>query len=299
MWFKNLCLYKLETEFPFDAENLDQRLAREVFRPCGTMDPESAGWISPLGDAHPSLVHAANGYLMVCLKEENKIMPATVIKEALAERIGQVEDQEMRKVRKKEKDRLKDEIIIDMLPRAFTRSRRNYAYVDPHAGWLVVDAPTWRRAEELTERLRDVLGSLRITPPQLDSAPQAVMTRWLSSEQLPPDFGLGDECVLADPQLEGAEVRCKRQDLGSGEIKAHIRAGKRVSRLALHWQDRLSFVLDADMGIRRLRFGDVVQDEGDNSESASDLERFDSDFSIMTLELARLIPRIMEVMEER
>ena len=298
MWFKNLCLFKLETGFPHDADNLEQRLAAEAFQPCGRLDQESAGFAPPLGDGHESLVHAANGYLMICLREESKLMPAAVVKEALDDRIGAIEAEEARKVRKREKERLRDEIIIDMLPRAFSRNRRTYAYIDPHDGWIVVDAGTWKKAEEVTERLRDALGTLPIAPPQPDSAPQAVMTRWVSREQTPTDFELGDECVLTDPQLEGAEVRCKRQDLHSGEIKAHLTAGKQVSRLALHWRERMSFTLDADMSIKRLRFNDVVQEDSSDMEAEGAAERFDSDFSIMTLELARLIPRVMAVMQD-
>ncbi len=297
MWFKNLCFYKLESEFPFDAENLEQRLERHVFQPCGKLDLDSGGWTAPIGDGHESLVHAANGYLMVCLKEEGKILPAAVIKEALTERVQLIEEQEMRKVRKREKDRLKDEVLLDMLPRAFSRSRRTYAYIDPHDGWLVVDAPSWKKAEELTERLRDALGSLPIVPPQLDTAPQAVMTRWLATDQVPPDFSIGDECVLTDPQLEGAEVRCKRLDLTSSEVKTHLKAGKLVSRLSLDWQERMRFVLDADMSVKRLKFSDVVQDDSGDMEAENEAERFDSDFSIMTLELARLIPRVMAVID--
>lgn len=297
MWFKNLCFYKLESDFPFDAENLEQRLERHAFQPCGKLDLDSGGWTAPIGDGHESLVHAANGYLMVCLKEESKILPAAVIKEALTERVQLIEEQEMRKVRKREKDRLKDEVLLDMLPRAFSRSRRTYAYIDPHDGWLVVDASSWKKAEELTERLRDALGSLPIVPPQLDTAPQAVMTRWLATDQVPSDFGIGDECVLTDPQLEGAEVRCKRLDLSSSEVKTHLKAGKLVSRLALDWQERMSFVLDADMSVKRLKFSDVVQDDSGDTEAESAAERFDADFSIMTLELARLIPRLMTVIE--
>ncbi len=297
MWFKNLCFYKLESEFPFDAENLEQRLERHTFQPCGKLDLDSGGWTAPIGDGHEALVHAANGYLMVCLKEESKILPAAVIKEALTDRVQLIEEQEMRKVRKREKDRLKDEVLLDMLPRAFSRSRRTYAYIDPHDGWLVVDASSWKKAEELTERLRDALGSLPIVPPQLDTAPQAVMTRWLATDRVPSDFSIGDECVLTDPQLEGAEVRCKRLDLSSSEVKTHLKAGKLVSRLALDWQERMSFVLDADMSVKRLKFSDVVQDDNGDLEAESEAERFDADFSIMTLELARLIPRLMAVID--
>ena len=296
MWFKNLCLYQFESAFPLDAEALADKLAAFAFRPCGKLDLEAAGWASPLGDAHEPLVYAAGGYLMICLKEENKLLPASVIKEVLDERVGELQDKEARKIRKREKDRLKDEIVIDLLPRAFSRTRRTYAYIDTREGWMVVDAGTWNKAEDLTERLRDALGSLPITPPQLETAPQAVMTRWLATGQMPPDFSLGEECVLVDPELEGGEVRCKRQDLTANEVRNHISAGKRVGRLALNWQDRMSFLLDADSSVKRLRFNDVIAEDNGDLEAESDLERFDSDFSVMTLELARLIPRLMEVL---
>lgn len=296
MWFKNVCPYILEQDFPLEGDGLDERLARDGFQPCGRLDLESRGWSAPLGDGYTQLVHAAGGCLMMALKEEGKLMPAAVVRESLQERVQVIEEQEGRKVRKKEKDRLKDEIILDLLPRAFTRSKRTFGYLDTRNGWLLVDAASWKKAEEFSERLRDALGTLPLAPPEPDTAPQAVMTRWLTRDAAPSDFTLGDECVLIDPELEGGEVRCKRLDLSSSEVKSHIKAGKRVSRLALTWQERVNFILDADMSIKRLRFLDAVQDERADTEAHTDAERFDSDFTIMHLELARFIPRLLDVM---
>src|SRR5690606_23539546 len=111
-----------------------------------------------------TLVHSANGALLICLREEKKLLPASVVREALDERIREVEDREMRKVRKREREQLKEEIIFELLPRAFTRSTNTYGYIDTQAGMVVVDASTWRKAEHFTERLRDALGSLPIAP---------------------------------------------------------------------------------------------------------------------------------------
>ena len=284
MWFKNVCLYTLDQPFPYDAEALDERLARDAFEPCGSLDMESGGWSPPLGDGASQLVHATGACLMMAVKEESKLLPAGVIREALDERVQAIEAQEARKVRKKEKDRIKDEIVHDLLPRAFSRSKRTFGYIDTRNGWLVVDAANWKKAEEFVERLRDCLGSLALEPPEAEQAPQQVMTRWLTEQPPPSDFTLGDECVLVDPELEGGEVRCKRLDLASSEVTNHIKAGKRVARLALTWQERMSFL-------------DAVQDERAETETHSDAERFDNDFAIMSLELARLIPRLREVME--
>ena len=297
MWFKNLCLYNLEQAFPHDAEALHERLARDAFQPCGRLDMESGGWSAPLGDGYEMLVHGAGNALMMALKEESKLLPAGVIREAMQDRVRLIEEQEGRKVRKKEKDRLKDEIVLDLLPRAFSRSKRTFGYIDADNQWLLVDAANWNKAEAFSERLRDVLGTLPLSPPAMDTSPQATMTRWLTRDATPSDFALGDECVLVDPELEGGEVRCKRLDLSSSEVKSHIKAGKRVARLALTWQDRIGFVLDADMSLKRLRFLDAVQDERAETEANTDAERFDSDFAIMSLELARFLPRLLEALE--
>lgn len=292
MWFKNLCIYRLYEPFAHDGEALEQALADFAFAPVGRTEPVSRGWAPPLGRAGQPLVHAAGGFLLVCLQEESRLLPPAVIKEALDERVMEYEDREQRRLGRREKNRLKEELVLDLLPRAFTRNRRTYAYIDAKGGYLVVDAGNWRQAEELTELLRACLGSLPVRPLETEASPQAEMTRWIARDSVPADIEPGEEAVLEDPQSEGAEVRCKRQDLHSGEIKGHISAGKRIRRMALAWDQRLACVLDADLSVKRLKFLDVVAEQAGDREAESDAERFDADFALMTLELERFIPRL-------
>lgn len=295
MWFKNLCIYRLYAPFTHDTEALEQALAGFAFAPVGRTEPASRGWAPPLGGGEGQpLVHAAGGFLLVCLQEESRLLPPAVIKEALDERVSEREDREQRRLSRREKNRLKEELVLQLLPRAFTRNRRSYAYIDPKGGYLVVDAGNWRQAEELTELLRACLGSLPVRPLETESSPQAEMTRWLARDSAPGDIELGEEAVLEDPQSEGAEVRCKRQDLRSGEIKGHIGAGKRIRRMALTWEQRLACVLDADLSVKRLKFLDVIQEQAGDREAETDAERFDADFALMTLELERFIPRLAQ-----
>jgi recombination associated protein RdgC len=136
---------------------------------------------------------------------------------------------------------------------------------------------------------------LPIAPPATDEAPQSTMTRWLSQDRVPTDVQLGEEAVFEDPQTEGCEVRCKRQDLYADEIKAHIKSGKRIRRMAVTWSERLSCVLDSDYSVKRLKFSDVVQENSGDRDPETAAERFDSDFTLMTLELRRFIPRLLEI----
>jgi recombination associated protein RdgC len=120
------------------------------------------------------------------------------------------------------------------------------------------------------------------------------MTSWLNQRhRLPTDFKLADACELMDLVQEGAVVNCKRQDLTAEEIHGHLEAGKSVTRLALQWNERLRFVIDDEFVVRRLQFLDIVQEQGGDSETYA--QHFDTDFAIMTLELASLIKRLFEI----
>ncbi|KAB7622977.1 recombination-associated protein RdgC [Alkalilimnicola sp. S0819] len=293
MWFKNLCAYRLQEAFTLEAEALEEKLATKGFEPCGRIDLNSQGWVSPLGAEGEMLVHVTNGYLMLCLKEESKILPASVVREGVQERVAEREEKEQRKVRKKERDQLRDEVTLELLPRAFTRSKHIYGYIDPKDGWLVIDAASWKQAEAFSEFLRETLGSLPIAPPVTVDAPQAIMTDWVAKDQPPADVELGEEAVFEDPRTEGCEIRCKRQDLQADEIKGHITSGKHIRRLGVSWDQRLSCVLDADYSVKRLKFSDLVQEELGDRDPESAAERFDLDFAILSLELSRFLPRLM------
>jgi recombination associated protein RdgC len=295
MLFKNLCPYRLLEPFKLSPEELEEKLAATAFQPCGSLDMQSRGWVPPMGKEGEQLVHVANGVYLLCLREEGKILPASVVREVLDERIAEREEKEMRKVRKREREQLKEEITFELLPRAFTRTRQAYAFIDTVSGWLVVDCGSWRQAEAFTEFLRECLGTLPIAPPATTDAPQSIMTDWLASEHLPGDIELGEEAVFEDPATEGCEVRCKRQDLHAEEIKGHLKSGKRIRRLALSWSDRLSCVVDADYSIKRLKFTDMVKEAAGDRTPETFAEQFDADFTLLTLEVRRLLPRLMEL----
>lgn len=294
MWFRNLCVYRLNEPFGHSAEALAAALGDFAFQPVGRTEAVSRGWVAPGPDGE-ALVYASGSQYLVCLQEESRLLPAAVVRETLDDRVAEREAAEYRKLGRKEKNRLKEEITLELLPRAFTRAKRLYAWIDTRNGYLVVDTATWRQAEEVTELLRACLGSLPIQPLTAASNPQPVMTDWLAQHSEPADVELGDEAVFEDPQNEGAEVRCKRLDLHSGEITTHIKAGKLVRRLALAWDGRMSLILDADLSVKRLKFLDTVEEGHDDFSPESAAERFDADFAIMTLELSRFLPRLTAV----
>jgi recombination associated protein RdgC len=293
MWFRNLQIYRLSGTFDYSPEALAKALEDDSFTPCGSLTMSSFGWVPPLGRHGTALTHAAAGRILLCARKEEKLLPATVIREQVTERSALIEEQQARSVGRKERQQIKDDVVFELMPKAFSRSTFTFAYIDPQAGWLVVDATTPSKAEELLAMLRRGVGKLKAQPPVLKQAPATVMTRWLAGEAPSGRFEPQDECELRDPAEEGGIVRCRHQDLQADEMHSHLRAGKQVTRLAVTWDERISCVLGADLTIKRLRFEDVVTEELEQLEGDDEVALFDAQFALMTLELQRFFPALL------
>ena len=138
MYFKNLQIYRLSTEWPISAEVLHEQLAKRPFRSCGSQDFESRGWVAPCDDC--DLVYAIGNDWLICLQSEAKILPPAVINKEVDARAAQIAEQQGFKLGRKQMKELREQITTDLLPRAFTRVRKTYAWLNVQAGWLVVDA---------------------------------------------------------------------------------------------------------------------------------------------------------------
>ena len=296
MWFKNLQLYRLGQTFELTPEVLDERLQADAFKGCNSMDMLTYGWAPPLGRHGKQLVHAANGYMMICAQKEEKIIPASVVRQLLDDKVSEIEATEGREIYRREKMRMKEEIIVDLLPRALTRISHQFAYIDIRNQLMIVDSASPAKAETLIGQLRTTLGRFPATPVKTRQSLSGLMTHWLGDGALPRDFVLGDECELKHPDPDGGIINCKKQDLEAGEVHNHIKNGKLAVKLALQWKERLSCVLHEDLSIKRLHFEDIIKEEESDTEADDPITRFDLDFSLMVLELAVFIPELLEAL---
>jgi recombination associated protein RdgC len=292
MWFRNLQIYRLGRPFELTPETLDERLRLRAFQGCGRMDRTSAGWVPPLGRHGRQLVHALQGYLLVCARKAEKIIPPGVVKQLLDDKVAEIETAESRDIRRRERLRMKEDIIVDLLPRALTRNSDLYAYIDVRNGLIVVDSASAGKAEDLLSLLRDTLGSFPATPVKVRDSITSRMTRWVAGEHLPRDFTLGESCELKHPDPDGGVISCRHQDLAAGEIRNHVKNGKYAVKLALQWRQRLSWVLHEDLSVKGLHFEDIIRETEDDTAAEDPASRFDLDFSLMTLELGEFIPQL-------
>ena len=49
MWFRNLLVYRLTQDIPFDAEALETALASKPARPCASQELTTYGFTAPFG----------------------------------------------------------------------------------------------------------------------------------------------------------------------------------------------------------------------------------------------------------
>lgn len=293
MWFRNLIIFRLPAPWAVTAAALEERLARRVLRPCGAGERESRGWLE--ARTARGLVHQIGGHWLLCLGAEQRLLPASVVAQFVDERALEFEAQHGYRPSRRQLRELKERVTEELLPRAFVRRRRTWAWIDPHAGWLVVDAASDNRAEELVETLRDTLDELPLRRLDTERAPGSMMTEWVLSGEAPADFTLDRDLELRAPDEEKATVRYVRHVLEGAEIAAHVGGGKRATRLALTWNQRVSFVLTEMGHVKRVSFLDVVRESLDPDLGDAEAE-FDAQLALMAGEFGGLLPALIEAL---
>jgi recombination associated protein RdgC len=290
MWFKNASLLRLPADFSLPTE-LDETLQTQALRSPGPLELETRGFLSPIADG-AALSHASGGAVLLHLGSESRLLPSSVVRDALDDKFADHEARTGRKPGKRLRAELRDAVLGELLPRAFIQRSRTPGYFDPVTRMLVVDSSSDKAAETFASVLREALGSFPSRPLAAEASLPLLMTEWLIAGEVPEGFTLGDECELKDPSDNTSQIKCKRHDLGADEVREHARVGKQVTQLSLVFDDRISFVLDAKLKLRKLKFLDIVADQLDAQDGADQASVLDAEFTLMSLELRRLLERL-------
>ena len=286
MWLKNLLVYRLPAAREIDPDELEQRLARDALQPCGSFEMESRGWTFPEADG--SFLYRERTHWLIALGTEQKILPASVIKEETKQRAAEQSMKQAYPVGRKQMRDIKDQVTTQLMARALSRRRTTFGWIDSAAGLLAIDAAGEPRAEQLVETLRrteDRAAAIRLDTVR---SPASLMTQWLVAEEADGGFTIDQDLELRAPDASKATVRYARHDLHGRDIREHIKAGKVPVRLGLTWNDRISFVLTEHLHIKRIQFLDILKREGDG-EIQDEAEQFAIDFTLMTGELSTLL----------
>lgn len=286
MWFKNIQAYRLAAGWAMSPGTLETELAKHPLMPCTGMSLMSRGWVPPAEGFGCVANHQK--HLLIALGVEQKLLPSTIVRDETKLRAIELEQKQGYKPGKKQLRDLAERVTAEFLPRAFAKRRTTRAWIDPVGRWVVVDAASPARAEELLEHLRNTLGELPVTRLETELSPQGAMTQWLTVGDAPGHFALDTECELKGTGEEAATVRYLRHDLSVKEIREHIDGGKLATRVGLLWKDRLSLLLAEPFQIKRVK-SLAMEAGGDEGAGVNPADQFEADFSLMTGELSALL----------
>ncbi|MGY8525838.1 recombination-associated protein RdgC [Paracidovorax citrulli] len=286
MWFKNLQLHRFSAPWNKSADEIEDALARHAFQGGTSLEMQSQGWAPPRENG--ALVHRVGKQLLLAMRAEKKLLPSTVVTQFAKARALELEEQQGFKPGRKQMRELKEQITEELLPRAFSICRDTRVWIDPERGWLAIDAASAAKADEVRGLLFKSLDPLPLTNLQVNQSPVAAMTGWLADDEAPAGFTVDQEIELQSGAQTKATVRYVRHPLEPEELRRHITGGKRCTRLAMTWNDRVSFVLTDNLTIKKVAPLDVVREQIDGTTQDDD-ERFDADFTLMAGELSALL----------
>jgi recombination associated protein RdgC len=286
MWFKNLVFHRLPAEWSVTAADLESQLARRTLQPCGPFEMSNRGWVPVTNGGR--LLHTIDQQHMIALGDNQKLLPASIVRQIAEERAEIQSTEQGFPVGRKQMRDLRARVADELRARALTKRRVTRAWIDGSAGWFAVDAAAISRAETVVEALSDTLGSFAPLAIETARSPHAAMTSWLLRGEAPAGFSIDDELELHTADKSKAIIHYMRHPLDGKEIQAHLASGKYPTRLGLTWNDRISFVLTEKLEVKRLEFLEMNKDaaEGDEVDAA---EQFDIDFAVMAGELASLL----------
>jgi recombination associated protein RdgC len=291
--FKNLIVYRIGPGWAANSAELEAGLEKMIFVECGATQPVSAGWAPPRGVAHAPLLESVGGQWLMKLVVEQRVVPSAVVKRRVDERAAQIEQATGRKPGKKQQKELKEEVMLDLLPQAFTKQASIRVWLNPKDRLLLIDASSPAKADDVVTQLVKAADGLALTPLHTAQSPAAAMSEWLTTGEAPAGFSIDRECELKSPDETKSAVRYARHALDIEEVRQHIAGGKVPTQLALTWQGRVSLLLTEAMQVKKIAFLEGVFEGG--SKPKKD-EAFEADAAIATGELGKLIPDLIDAL---
>jgi recombination associated protein RdgC len=262
--FRNVFVYRLPADFT--APDWHAVLAEQPLRALGPLELAIEGFV-PVFEGAPGFAHMQGDVARFLFARRTKLLPSSVINDALREKVRETEAQTGTRVGGRARRRLRDEILTTLLARAFERQSHTQAIVLPREGWLLVDTTSAKTAEACISAVREALGSFAVTPAPFEGA-SLLLTHWLAMQKLPKEFAFGDACVLAEPVEHGARWTGRGVDLAGDEVRQHLESGMRVQSLRLGYREHVEFTLtDAHFLLRSLRL--TVESDGGAAEDAA------------------------------
>jgi recombination associated protein RdgC len=291
--FKNLIAYRLKSNVT--EVQLIAALFTQQYNPCSSLELNSSGWVPPR--EYGQLVHKVNGQFLLKLMMEKRVLPGSVVKDALLERCKEIEHQQGYAPGRKQVREIKEQVIDELLPRAFSTKTAMNVWIDPINNWLVIDTPTTSKAELVIKLLLASVDGLVLEGIRTKISPRSAMTNWLATDNEPYNFTIDQDGELESGGSDHAVIKYIKSSLdGNTQVKQQIAEGKQCTKLALTWDSKISFILTEAGNIKKIAMLDVLKESHAETNVGDSGERFDADFALVSGELNQLLTDLIEAL---
>lgn len=261
-------LFRFTGEFPPGlAEVLEDHVAQDPSK----LQIQSSGFVPVSEGSLDELVVSIHGFQFMRYESRERVVPAAVIKAELNKRIKSYKSRVGHIPGRREKLRLKDEVLMDLLPQAFIKPSSGLICVDEARKLLYVCASSPAAADLVTKHIRVAIRELNLhTITDAESGIARVLTIWMSNA--PPDKYIVRDHVKIKAE-RGASVTVNNADLESEGVQTMIRDELyEVSEIALSYGETLRFVLTSSMRMKRIAFGELLSAQLNDMDSQSDAD---------------------------
>lgn len=291
--FRNATAYVVAVDCLPTPDVLAEAVEANPLRQPGPLELGTQGFVSPYGRGHDAGTHREGQNSLLTFSTCTRMLPAQVVNDAVAEKLDKLEAERGRRPGAKERMFIKDDVLNELMPRAFLKFSRTDAWLDHETGLFVIDSASRRTCDAIVHALREALGGFPAAPLSGGTTVGSASIAFTALLHDPlPDLEIGDEAILRDPCDDGAIVRCERQDLAADEILEHLNAGKLAEDLAITYDGRISFRIDTDLVLRKIRLTDVVTDSQEEMTDNDAVSVVSAEFLLTTGELRRLYSRL-------
>lgn len=241
MKFKNAIAYRL-TQRP-DLTNIRNAMNAALATPIGAMQEKTQGW-AHYTPFHLTFPATASAHFLK-LKTQERLLPKKVVNRMLKDKIAAVELEKAYKLNKTAREDLKDELISELLPKAFILENEINAFIDDTHNLLVVDTPSLSKADDFVSFLRKTLGSLEAVPLFPQNEISHTLTLWTqAAEPVPQSLDLTGDFKLTQPETE-KKVTIKGFDSSEqDELDNLIGQGYQVVEARFAFEGDTLFTLD-------------------------------------------------------
>ena len=298
MWFKNLKVFRLARHWQEHWGEIEHALSAHQFTPVGDLSTSSQGWVPPR-EGDDRLAVNVGGQLLLALRIEKKLLPASVVNQAVKDRAKEIEEQQGYRPGRKQMRDIKEMVIDSLMPSAFKVAKDVRVWIDPINCWVVLDTASSPQVEDVLAAFGKAMHPYPVEHLRLTHSRAQQMTSWLIAGEAPEGLSIDADSHWQSGGNSAGVIKYAKCAAPPDDIQKRVESGYQCTRLALTWQDRISFVLTDTADFKRVQALDILEEQAKADGDLSEHEKLDADFTLMTAELNQMLGDVLEALKEQ